>query len=61
MNPATKNGDLGKRQTGDHFGTYYWTDPGEKKVISASFPDKNRILISDYLEWKKSIKLKTEL
>jgi len=44
ITPHESSGDIGKRVPGDHFGTYYWTGPGEK-VTENLEGDDSRIIM----------------
>lgn len=48
LTPNKRAGDIGKREEGTHFGTYYWTGPGQK-VTDNLKGDDSRIIMDRVL------------
>ncbi len=48
ITPDKSAGDIGKREEGTHFGTYYWTGPGQK-VTDNLIGDDSRIIMDRVL------------
>ena len=44
VTPPPTSGDIGKRKPGEHFGTYYWTGPGQK-VTNNLDGDNSRVIM----------------
>jgi len=53
VTPAPDAEDIGKREPGTHFGTYYWTNPGEK-VTDNLEGDDSRIIMDRVIPFVQS-------